>query len=80
MAITADAQYELFVCQTELWNAIDSLTGHKLTLHLACDVEVNPLFIISDDFAQNFVLALIFEQISAGLNTSILICSRQLRR
>ena len=41
-------------------------------------VEVNPLFVTSDDSVQSVILTFMLEQIRAELNTSILICFTQL--
>ena len=77
-AIPLDTKNDLFIGQIALCDAADGLTGCRRTSFLTYVVEVNPIFITSDDPVQNFVLALIFEQISAGTNTSVLICLSQL--
>ena len=60
-------EYDFFYGLTLLCDAGDGLTEHRPTSFLAYIVEVNPLFITSDDPVQNFTLVQIFEQISGGL-------------
>lgn len=50
----------------------------KRSLFSSFVVEINPLFITSDDPFQNFALALMFELIGAGRNMSALIYLSQL--
>ena len=80
MTITLDSKNDLFVNQIVLCDADDELTGCRPTLFLAYVDNVNPLFVISDDPVQNFVILLIFEQFSVCLNTSSLICFSQLMK
>ena len=78
MAVPPDTKHNLFVSQIAICVIADRLTKHRLTSHFPYIVEVNSLFVTSDDAVQNFDISLIFNHINADLNTSALICLNQL--
>ena len=79
-AITPDTMHNLSVSQIVLCDAAEWTHQTQTNPLFDSVVEANSLFFTSDDPAQNFVLVLIFKQIRASLNMSLLICFCQLMR
>ena len=75
-AIPTDTKHDLFVDKLR-FDTKPTGSRRRPTSFSACAFEVNPPFITSDDSVQNFVLALILQQISAGPIASVVICINQ---